>query len=130
LVIGGSTEVIEACAAEVAPSGDVVVIEHSVEALERLRESSTAPDVSYLIGDAEVLPLPDESVDLVRSAFEPGPEAAGEYFRVLRSGGRVVLAGPSTSTLNGSRGVLSEAGFVDVAAVSDDGSATVSGRKP
>jgi ubiquinone/menaquinone biosynthesis C-methylase UbiE len=130
VVIGGSAEIIEGCAAEVAPNGDVVVIERSVDALEQLRESSKAPDVSYLIGEAEVLPLPDESVDLVRSALEPGHAAAEEYLRVLRSGGRVVLAGTFDSTLNGSGRVLSEAGFVDVAAVSDDGGTALAARKP
>jgi ubiquinone/menaquinone biosynthesis C-methylase UbiE len=114
----------------VAPDGDVVVIERSVDTLERLLETSTAPDVSYLVGEAQVLPLPDESVDLVRAAAGPTLEAAEEFFRILRVGGQVVLRGPARSALNVGERVLREAGFVDIAVHSDDGSASLTARKP
>jgi ubiquinone/menaquinone biosynthesis C-methylase UbiE len=129
VVIGADAELTSALAAEVAPDGDVVVVERSVDALEHLRHTSTAPDVSYLVGDAEVLPLPDESVDLVRIATPPSEEAAQEYLRVLRAGGRVTVAGPPGSALNVGERVLTDAGFADVAVVQDDGSPSLTARK-
>jgi ubiquinone/menaquinone biosynthesis C-methylase UbiE len=74
----------------VGPDGDVVAIDRSVEALEELRAKTGAPNVSYLIGCADILPLMDESVDVV-VAHET--EAARELFRVLRSGGRISMYG-------------------------------------
>jgi hypothetical protein len=54
-----------------------------VAALERLRAQTRAPNVFYLLGCAEVLPLPDGSVDEVVGA---ATTAAGEreLGRVLR----------------------------------------------
>ncbi len=52
-----------------------------------------AADVSFLVADAEVLPLPDRSVDVVSIAFglrnvTDKPAALAEARRVLRPGGR------------------------------------------
>ena len=54
-----------------------------MDALEQLRAQTRAPNVFYLLGCAEVLPLPDGSVDEVVGA---APTAVGEreLVRVLR----------------------------------------------
>ena len=80
----------------VGADGDVVAIDSSVDRLEELRRVTTAPNVSFLIGSADVLPLPDESADAVLRCsvlvdIADKAEAAREFFRVLRSGGRVSL---------------------------------------
>jgi SAM-dependent methyltransferase len=86
--------------------------------------------VTYLVGDSEVLPLPDESVDAVRTMSLPNASASSEFFRVLRPGGQVSVGGSTGSTLNLGAGMLTEAGFVDVAVVSDDGGPSLDARKP
>jgi arsenite methyltransferase len=83
----------------VGPDGEVIAIDISVDALEELRANSTAPNISYLLGSADVLPLPDASVDAVmtRSVLiyvDDKAEAAREFARVLRPGGRVSLFEP------------------------------------
>jgi arsenite methyltransferase len=79
--------------------GSVVALDISVDCLEELRATCEDPRVAYLVGDAEVLPLPDESVDVVttRSVLiyvREKAEAAREFFRVLRPGGRVSIFEP------------------------------------
>jgi ubiquinone/menaquinone biosynthesis C-methylase UbiE len=81
----------------VGPEGDVLAIGVSVDALEELRATTAAPNVYYLIGRADVLPLMDESVDavLARSVLigtHDKMEAAREVFRVLGSGGRISMS--------------------------------------
>jgi arsenite methyltransferase len=83
----------------VGPDGDVLAIDISADALAELRRLCAAPNVAYLIGAADVLPLLDESVDAVvtRSVLiyvRDKQEAAREFFRVLRSGGRCALFEP------------------------------------
>jgi ubiquinone/menaquinone biosynthesis C-methylase UbiE len=114
----------------VAPDGDVVVVDGSVDTLERLRHASPEPDVTYLVGDSEVLPLPDESVDAVRTTSPPNAPSSSEFFRVLRPGGQVSVGGSTESALNLGAGMLTEAGFVDVAVVSNDGGPSLDARKP
>ena len=130
VVIGAEAELIATLAAEVAPDGDVVVVDGSVDTLERLRHASPEPDVTYLVGESEVLPLPDESVDAVRTMSPPNASSSSEFFRVLRPGGQVSVGGSAGSALNVSAGMLTEAGFVDVAVVSDDGGPSLDARKP
>jgi ubiquinone/menaquinone biosynthesis C-methylase UbiE len=78
----------------VGPAGDVLAIDISVDALEELRANTTAPNVSYFVGRADVLPLMDESVDVVvAQSIDAGADAACELFRVLRSGGRISIYG-------------------------------------
>jgi ubiquinone/menaquinone biosynthesis C-methylase UbiE len=67
----------------VAPDGDVLVVDESVDVLEELRAKTGAPNVFYLLGCPEVLPLPDASVDEVVGA-PPNTEARAEFDRVLR----------------------------------------------
>ncbi len=88
--------------ARVGPDGDVLAIDISVDALEELRANTTAPNLSYLVGSAEVLPLMDEAVDAVvtRSVLvyvDDKAEAAREFRRVLRCDGRVSLFEPINS---------------------------------
>jgi hypothetical protein len=72
-----------ALAERVAPDGDVLVVDESVDALEELRARTRAPNIFYLVGCAEVLPLPDASVDEIVGAA-PNAEARTEFERVLR----------------------------------------------
>jgi ubiquinone/menaquinone biosynthesis C-methylase UbiE len=61
----------------------VFVVDESVDALEEARAQTRAPNVFYLLGCAEVLPLPDGSVDeVVGPAATPVGEL--ELARVLR----------------------------------------------
>ncbi|HEY5059453.1 MAG TPA: hypothetical protein VII51_10600 [Gaiellaceae bacterium] len=64
---------------------EIVIFEPSVAELERLLEELADPRLDYLLGELPVLPLPDESVDLLVGA---DPTDA-EVVRVLRPGGRV-----------------------------------------
>jgi len=73
----------DALAERVAPDGDVLVVDASVDMLEELRAAAHAPNVFYLLGYPDVLPLPDGSVDEV--VGRPGSaEAQAELDRVLR----------------------------------------------
>jgi ubiquinone/menaquinone biosynthesis C-methylase UbiE len=83
----------------VGPDGDVLAVDPSVDCLEELRRESSAPNVAYLVGDAEVLPLPDSYVDvaLTRSVLiyvDALERAARELFRVVRAGGCISLFEP------------------------------------
>jgi hypothetical protein len=61
----------------------VLVVADSVDVLETLRAQTRAPNVFYLVGCPEVLPLPDSSVDEIVGS-PPSPEAERELARVLR----------------------------------------------
>jgi ubiquinone/menaquinone biosynthesis C-methylase UbiE len=81
------------------PDGSVVALDISVDCLEELLATCDDPRVAYLVGGADVLPLPDESVDVVltRSVLiyvREKAEAAQEFFRVLRPGGRESIFEP------------------------------------
>ena len=83
----------------VGENGDVIAIDISVDCLEQVRAIASASNLFYLIGTADVLPLPDEYADVVctRSVLIyvlDKAEAAREFFRVLRPGGRVSLFEP------------------------------------
>lgn len=101
--VGAGTGLLTLGAAErVGPDGEVLAIDISVDALEELRAHATAPNISYFIGGADVLPLPNASVDAVvmRSVLiyvGDKAEAARECARVLRRGGRISLFEPINS---------------------------------
>jgi arsenite methyltransferase len=83
----------------IGPDGAVVALDISVDCLEELRATCDDARVSYLVGDAEVLPLPDASVDVavMRSVLiyvRDRAKAARELLRVLRPGGRVSIFEP------------------------------------
>ena len=98
--VGAGTGLLTLAAVErVGADGDVLALDISVDALEELRVQATAPNISYLVATADVLPLPDASIDVIvtRSALiyvRDKAEAAREFARVLRSGGRVSLFEP------------------------------------
>jgi hypothetical protein len=63
---------------------EIVVLEPSVDELERLLVELADPRLDYLLGELPVLPLPDASVDLLVGADSADAEVA----RVLRADGR------------------------------------------
>jgi ubiquinone/menaquinone biosynthesis C-methylase UbiE len=101
--VGAGTGLLALGAVErVGPEGDVIALDISVDALEELRANTTAANISYLVGQADVLPLRDASIDavLTRSVLiyvDDKAEAAREFERVLRPGGRVSLFEPINS---------------------------------
>jgi arsenite methyltransferase len=101
--VGAGTGLLTLGAVErVGLDGDVIAIDISVDALEQLRALTAAPNISYLVGQADVLPLRDESVDVVttRSVLiyvQDKAEAVREFARVLRSAGRASLFEPINS---------------------------------
>jgi len=80
--IGGTST--PAALEQAGADGDVLIVDVSPDRLEELRRSCNAPNVSFLIGCAEVLPLPDASADVVLGS-DSGAEAQRERTRVLRS---------------------------------------------
>jgi ubiquinone/menaquinone biosynthesis C-methylase UbiE len=64
-----------------ARAGDeeIMAVDPSAARLEQLEREARDPRVSYLIGDAAILPLPDASVDVVL-----GEGVEPELRRVLR----------------------------------------------
>jgi hypothetical protein len=63
---------------------EIVVLEPSVDELERLIAELADPRLDYLLGALPVLPLPDRSIDLLVGADPDDAEVA----RVLRADGR------------------------------------------
>jgi hypothetical protein len=53
---------------------EIVVLEPSVDELERLIAELADPRLDYLLGGLPVLPLPDSSVDLVAGGDPTDPE--------------------------------------------------------
>lgn len=102
LDLGAGTGLLTFGAHERIGEGWVIAVDPEVGTLEELLRTAHelgAAGISYLIGDAEVLPLPDASVDaaLTRSVLmyvDDVPEAARELARVLRPGGRLSLFEP------------------------------------
>jgi arsenite methyltransferase len=98
--VGAGTGLLTLGAVEhVGPEGEVIALDVSADALDELRAHTTAPNISYVLASADVLPLVDQSVDAVvtRSVLiyvEEKAAAAQEFFRVLRPGGRVSLFEP------------------------------------
>ena len=112
-MIGVDATLLESGAHEQIGDGWIYAIDPSVDALEellRLAHETGAVGIGYLVGDAQVLPLPDASVDacIVRAADDT---AADELYRVLRPGGRLAAA---ESDGDAFAGALRAAGFEDV----------------
>ena len=130
--VGAGTGVLTFGALErVGANGAVIAFDVSAAALEalrrRAREQGVNGRVAFLIGQADVLPLPDGSVDVVVAGpGQPTADEAREFFRVLRPRGRVSLAGEGDL-----RGVFEAAGFdVDVELGAAERTRYVSGAKP
>jgi len=102
LDLGAGLGLLTLAAHERIGDGWVIAVDPSVGALEellRLAHESEANGIMYLVGDAEVLPLPDSQVDVVvaRSVLvhvaDTGP-VVRELARVLRPGGRLSIREP------------------------------------
>jgi len=83
----------------VGSDGSVIALDDSVDCLDALRAAHPDPRFSFLVGDAEVVPLPDASVDVVLGRSAVGSVhgkqgAALELYRVLARGGRISLFEP------------------------------------
>ncbi len=145
LDLGDGSGLLAAAVREVIGDGWVYAIAHDVGTLEELLRSAHdlgVSGVAYLVGDADVLPLPDASVDVAvgRSPFQRTDVAAGaarELFRVLRPGGRLSLV--AQAALDDAATVLRDAGFHDVVVATPAGRhagpdpvspALVTARKP
>ncbi len=102
LDVGAGLGLLTLSAHERIGDGWVIAVDSSVGALEellRLAHEVNANGIVYLVGDAEVLPLPDNSVDVAvaRSVLVHVADtgaAARELARVLRPGGRLSLREP------------------------------------
>ena len=98
--VGAGTGLLTVGALEqLGEDGTVYAVDPSVGSLEELRSQATRGGVYYLIGEAAVLPLPDESVDaaVARSVLiyvDDLEAAAAELARVLRPGGRLSVFEP------------------------------------
>jgi phospholipid N-methyltransferase len=80
---------VEAARASLPQLGDydeIVVLDSDVAALEALVSELADPRLDYMLGGLPVLPMPDDSVDLLVGADAADPEVV----RVLRPDGRVV----------------------------------------
>jgi hypothetical protein len=75
-LIGAAQSELGGALADAGSDGDVIVLEADVDALEQLRATVKAPNVSYLVLEADVLPLPDRSVESVRGRSLPAEEIA------------------------------------------------------
>lgn len=87
---------------------DVTGIDYVPALIERARRRSVAEgfEVEFLVADAQELPFPDGSFDVVLSVygvqFAPDQEqAASEMLRVCRPGGRIGLATPISTGWSG-----------------------------
>ena len=106
----------------IGPDGSVICLEHSAAGLDALRHECSDPRLAFLIGDPDVLPLPDESADVVLAGSAVGARAvsaaaAREIHRVLRPGGRLSLYVPTEAD----KTALSIAGFTEVDVERQDG---------
>jgi hypothetical protein len=73
-------EVARTALRELGDFDEIVILEPSVDELERLIDELADPRLDYLLGELPVLPLPDASVDRVVGGPADDPEVA----RVVR----------------------------------------------
>lgn len=116
----------------------MLVVDRSVDALERLRKATTASNVFYLVGSMDVLPLTDAAADEILASSVPTTEAAAEFFRVLRPGGEVAVAGANEDHTGAALNLdadeverlFTAAGFAAVTVAAAEGRLAVAARKP
>jgi ubiquinone/menaquinone biosynthesis C-methylase UbiE len=126
-------------AERVAPDGDVLAVDPSVDRLEEVRRACRAPNVFYLLGTAEVLPLTDAAVDAILAPLGAiDRQAADEFLRVLRSGGLVSVFEPDEDRTDSALNlrerevgqIFSGAGFAEVSVALARGRLYGTARKP
>jgi SAM-dependent methyltransferase len=91
----------------VGPTGRVIGLDLTEAMRNKLRanaETAGIANLEVLAGNAEAIPLPDASIDVVTSngvlnLVPDKPRAIGEIARVLRSGGRLQIADIVVQTL-------------------------------
>jgi ubiquinone/menaquinone biosynthesis C-methylase UbiE len=95
----GPGKLVRALGAQTGPQGSAAGIDPSAAAVDYNRRRDNNPNHRYIQAPAQDLPLPDASVDVVTCTFvmhhipEEHREAAfAEMWRVLRPGGRLLLA--------------------------------------
>lgn len=96
---GAGTDTLTA-ARLVGPEGKVFALDMTPAMLAKLRKNvdlANAANVEVIAGDAESIPLPDASVDVITSngvlnLVPDKPKAFAEIFRVLRPGGKAQIA--------------------------------------
>jgi ubiquinone/menaquinone biosynthesis C-methylase UbiE len=117
LVLGGSAALVFGAHGRVG-DGWVYAVEAEVGRLESLLGAAHAQGIAglaYLVGGADVLPLPDGAVAaVVGSPFagvDDPAEAARELHRVLRVGGRLSIADADAAA----EAAVRAAGFADLA---------------
>ena len=81
------------------PARNVTCVDQSPEQMERAMVKPQLEDCRFRLGDAEHLPLPDDTFDRYVSAgsieYWPDPQAGVfESYRVLKEGGQALLIGP------------------------------------
>jgi hypothetical protein len=79
--VSGTAAILGAAAArtalaELADFDEIVVLEPSVDELERLIAELADPRLDYLLGELPVLPLPDASIDRLVGGPPDDPEVA------------------------------------------------------
>lgn len=133
LVLGGGSLALGAH--DRVGDGWVYVVRSQVDELEELLEEAHAvgaSGVAYLVGEAPVLPLPDDAVTAAvgRIATEDGAlvAAAEELARVLAARGRIAFAEPDAAAGGELARSLAEAGFEDLEVAEAGEEAVVSGR--
>jgi arsenite methyltransferase len=102
LDLGAGLGLLTFAARERVDEGWVIAVDSSaavLEELQRLAHAACVDGIRYLVGSAEVLPLPDASVDVavLRSVLVHVADlgdAVRELSRVLRAGGRLSLREP------------------------------------
>jgi ubiquinone/menaquinone biosynthesis C-methylase UbiE len=99
LDVGCGPGYLTSLAAQAAPAGRAVGVDVSEPMIEEARRKRASANCSFVVGKAEALDLPDASFDVVLSSLavhhipeDARARAFAEMFRVLRPGGRVLIA--------------------------------------
>ena len=107
----GTGDLVSRLAGLVGPTGLVLMSDINAAMLQqgrdRLLDSGQTANISYAQINAEQLPLPDDSIDLITMAFglrnvTDKAQALASMYRVLKPGGRVLIlefSKPTTATL-------------------------------
>lgn len=100
----GTGDDVRALAARVAPGGRVIGVDASAAMVDEARRRGAGPGVAFTVADAARLGLSDDAVDAARAErtlqhLERPADAVAEMARVVRPGGRVVVAEPDWETL-------------------------------